>query len=49
MGKEVNRHENTIEVFYLPSDAPELTHDERLNRDLKTHFHYGALVENKKT
>ena len=35
-----------IEVFYLPSYSPELNPDERLNRDLKTHFHSGPISRN---
>ncbi len=36
-----------IKVFYLPSYSTELNPDERLNCDLKTHFHSGSLVKNK--
>ncbi len=32
----------------MPSYSPELNPDERLNRDLKTHFHSGPIVKNKK-
>jgi len=44
----VNKREDKIRVFYLPPFSPELNPDERLNRDLKTHFHSGALVKDKK-
>ena len=44
----LEKRKNKIEVFYLPSYSPELNPDERLNRDLKTHFHSGALVKNEK-
>jgi len=39
---------NKAEVFYLPPYSPELNPDERLNRDLKTHFHNGLSVKNAK-
>ena len=32
----------------MPSYSPELNPDERLNRDLKTHFHSGSLAKSKK-
>ena len=35
-----------VAVFYLPSYSPELNPDEKLNRDLKTHFHSGLTVKN---
>jgi transposase len=35
----IEKRENIIKVFYLPSYSPELNPDERLNRDLKTNFH----------
>jgi transposase len=41
-------HKKSVEVFYLPPYSPELNPDERLNRDLKTHFHSGSSVKNKK-
>ncbi len=41
-------HRNFVEVFYLPPYSPELNPDERLNRDLKTHFHSGPSVKSKK-
>lgn len=44
----LEKHKTKIRVFYLPSYSPELNPDERLNRDLKTHFHDGPLVKNKK-
>ena len=44
----LKKHESTIEVFYLPPYSPELNPDERLNRDLKTHFHSGPTVKNRK-
>jgi transposase len=40
---------NLLEVFYLPPYSPELNPDERLNRDLKTHFHSGTITKNKKS
>jgi transposase len=44
----LKNHEAYIEVFYLPPYSPELNPDERLNRDLKTHFHSGSTVKSKK-
>ena len=44
----LKKRKNKIEVFYLPSYSPELNPDERLNRDLKTHFHSGPIVKNEK-
>ena len=44
----LEKRKDRIQVFYLPSYSPELNPDERLNRDLKTHFHSGALVKNEK-
>jgi len=44
----LDMHKDKIKVFYLPSYSPELNPDERLNRDLKTHFHSGSLVRNTK-
>jgi transposase len=44
----LEKRKNRIEVFYLPSYSPELNPDERLNRDLKTHFHSGSIVKNEK-
>ena len=44
--KWLAKRKNRIEVFYLPSYSPELNPDERLNRDLKTHFHLGSLAKN---
>ena len=32
----------------MPSYSPELNPDERLNRDLKTHFHSGPISKNEK-
>ena len=37
-----------IEIFYLPTYCPDINTDERLNRDVKTHFHYGPTSKNKK-
>ncbi len=45
--KWLERKKDRIEAFYLPSYSPELNPDERLNRDLKTHFHSGGTVKNK--
>ncbi len=44
----LKKHESKIEVFYLPPYSPELNPDERLNRDLKTHFHSGPAVKSAK-
>jgi transposase len=46
--KEWLENKAKIKVFYLPSYSPELNPDERLNRDLKTHFHNGSTVKNDK-
>jgi len=43
----INKQQNNIVVFYLPSYSPELNPDERLNRDLKTHFQSGVTMKNK--
>ena len=43
----IKNRRDQIKVFYLPSYSPELNPDERLNRDLKTHFHSGPLVKHK--
>lgn len=42
----LEKRKDNIEVFYLPPYSPELNPDERLNRDLKTHFHSGGMVKN---
>ncbi len=42
----IKENKQKIEVFYLPSYSPELNPDERLNRDLKTHFHSGPTSKN---
>lgn len=44
----IKKRQGKIFAFYLPSYSPELNPDERLNRDLKTHFHSGSMVKNKK-
>jgi len=44
----IEEHQSKIKVFYLPPYSPELNPDERLNRDLKTHFHSGPAVRNAK-
>ena len=44
----LEKRKDEIEAFYLPSYSPELNPDERLNRDLKTHFHSGSLAKSKK-
>ena len=44
----LEKKKDKIEVFYLPSYSPELNPDERLNRDLKTHFHSGSIAKTKK-
>jgi transposase len=41
------KQQNNIVAFYLPSYSPELNPDERLNRDLKTHFQSGITVKSK--
>ncbi len=46
--KWLEKREDKIQVFYLPSYSPELNPDERLNRDLKTHFHSGPIVKSEK-
>ncbi len=43
----LEKRKDRIEAFYLPSYSPELNPDERLNRDLKTHFQSGSLVKSK--
>ena len=44
----LKNNKNNIEVFYLPPYSPELNPDERLNRDLKTHFHACPISKNEK-
>ena len=44
----VKKNNDKIEIFYLPTYCPNLNPDERLNRDLKTHFHSGPISKNKK-
>jgi len=44
----VKKHSDKIELFYLPPYCPDLNPDERLNRDVKTHFHSGPTSKNKK-
>lgn len=46
--KWIDVRSNKIAVFYLPPYSPELNPDEKLNRDLKTHFHSGNIVRTKK-
>ena len=40
----LERHEDEIEVFYLPSYSPELNPDEYLNCDLKTGIRSSSLA-----
>lgn len=51
-GKNVKQwleeHQEQIEVFYLPSYAPELNPDEYLNSNLKTKVHSGTPIRNRK-
>ncbi len=44
----LDEHKNRIKVFYLPTYSPELNPDERLNRNLKTHFHSGLTAKDEK-
>ncbi len=41
----LEKNKDSVETFYLPTYSPELNHDERLNRDLKTHFHSRTFVK----
>lgn len=43
----VATHTDRLEVFYLPSHAPELNADEYLNHDLKEQVHAGGLPADK--
>ncbi len=45
----LEKRRDKIKVFYLSSYFQELNPDERLNRDLKTHFHSGSLAKNKQS
>jgi transposase len=44
----LERHEDEIEVFYLPSYSPELNPDEYLNCDLKTGIRSSSPARNQK-
>jgi transposase len=44
----VNKHNDRIEVFYLPRYAPELNADEYLNNDLKGNVNAAGLPDNQK-
>jgi len=44
----VKNNSDKIEIFYLPPYCPDINPDERLNRDVKTHFHSGPTSKNKK-
>jgi transposase len=41
------KHEEAIEIFYLPSYSPELNPDECLNGDLKAGVHSGKPARTK--
>ena len=45
--KWLKKHEEKIEVFYLPSYSPELNPDEYLNNSLKGRVHSGERAKNK--
>lgn len=45
--KWLKKHEEKIEVFYLPSYSPELNPDEYLNNNLKGSVHSGVRATNK--
>jgi transposase len=45
--KWLKKHEEKIEVFYLPSYSPELNPDEYLNNSLKGSVHSGVRATNK--
>jgi len=45
----LERHEDEIEVFYLPSYSPELNPDEYLNCDLKTGIRSSSPARNQKS
>ena len=42
----VSRHQNKIELFFLPPYAPESNPDEYLNHSLKLSVHTGDLPKN---
>lgn len=42
----LEKHQAKIEVFYLPSDSPELNPDEYLNNSLKGRIHSGERAQN---
>lgn len=44
----LEKHEEQIEVFYLPSYAPEHNPDEYLNNNLKIRVHSGTPIRNQK-
>lgn len=48
VGKWLEKHKDTIEVFYLPSYSPELNPDEYLNNSLKGRVHSGLRAQNAK-
>jgi hypothetical protein len=43
----LEKHEDEIEIFYLPSYSPELNPDEYLNCDLKAGVHSGKPARTK--
>ena len=45
--KWLEKHNDKIEVFYLPSYSPELNPDEYLNNSLKSGVHSGVRAKNK--
>ncbi|BBO72621.1 hypothetical protein DSCW_00380 [Desulfosarcina widdelii] len=44
----LKKHQNEIELFFLPSYSPELNPDEYLNCDLKVGVHSGVPARTKK-
>lgn len=46
--KWLEEHKDHIELFFLPSDSPELNPDEYLNCDLKAGVHSGVPTRTKK-
>ena len=44
----IEKHQEEIEVFYLPSYSPELNQDEYLNADFKAGIRTAALAMKKK-
>ena len=42
------KNADKIEIFYLTKYSPDVNTDERLNRDLKTHFYAGPIYKTKK-